>query len=112
MYARHIGNFETIAIRVYTGAGENRPYFDYENIRARVTGYDPAELAGPIIQGDRKIIALAEDVESAGVPLPLQNGANWKVIVEQSKELQLKVPNNSTRRLGGVVVAYEIAGGG
>lgn len=111
MYARLIAPFETISIRVYTGAGQNRPRFDYEGLRARVTDYAADDLVGSIVQGDRRHIVLAEDVERAGVPLPLQTGPNWKVVV-RGKELQLKVPNDNTRRLGDVVVAYEIAAGG
>ncbi len=62
-------------------------------------------------KGDRKVIVLAEDVVSAGVPLPLSIGANTKLVI-RGKELAIKAIDDNTRRLGGELVAYEMQVGG
>lgn len=111
MYVRGLGKFETIAIRVYIATGSARPRFDYEGLRARVIEFSAGELVGPIVQGDRKLILLAEDVDREGVPLPLQTGPNWKAFV-RGKELQIKAVDDNTRRLGGELIAFEIQVGG
>jgi hypothetical protein len=108
-YRRHVSNFETVSIRRYTGTGTNRPRFDWD-VAARVTEYAAEELVGPITQGDRKLIVLHEDLVEAGFPFPVQNGANWKVVV-RGKELQIKAVNDNTRRLSGELIAYEITAG-
>ena len=111
MYVRRLGDFETVAIRIYTGAGSSRPRFDYENIRARAIDFDPDELVGGIVQGDRNLIVLAEDVMNAGVPLPLAIGANTKIVI-RGRELGIKAIDDNTRRLGGELIAFEMQVGG
>lgn len=110
MYRRCIGQFETISIRRYTGAGTARPKFDWE-VQARVLGFTADELVGDIVEGDSKLIVLHEDLAKAGFPFPIQDGPNWKAIV-RGKELQIKSIDDETRRLGGEIIAYEIAAGG
>lgn len=95
---------ETITFRRYTGSGASRPHFDAD-LRARVTGYAPDEMVGEIQQGDRKIIALAEDLIAAQVPLDLRRGD--KVIV-RGVEMNIEAADDSTRRLQGVLIALEI----
>ncbi len=110
MYRRMIGPFEIIQIRRYTGAGTARPRFDWD-VQARVTDFAADELVGAIVQGDRKLIVLHEDLVNAGFPFPIQTGANWKVVVS-GRELQIKSVDDRTRRLGDTVIAYNIAAGG
>lgn len=110
MYRRGLGKFETVSIRQYTGAGTSRPRFDWD-VQARVTDYIADELTGPIVQGDRKIILLHEDLVNAGFPFPIQSGPNWKVVV-RGTELQIRPIDDNSRRLGGELIAYEIAAGG
>lgn len=109
-YRRHLGKFETISIRRYVGTGTNRPWFDWD-VLARVTAYAPTELVGGIVQGDRKLIVLYDDLVQAQFPFPIQTGSNWKAIV-RGKELQIKAVDDNTRRLQGELIAYEIAAGG
>jgi hypothetical protein len=109
MYRRHLGKFETIAIRRYTGTGAARPRFDWD-VQARVTDFKADELIGPIVQGDRKLIVLHEDLVDAGFPFPIGDGPNWKAVV-RGKELQIKAIDDNTRRLEGVCIAYDIAAG-
>lgn len=109
MYRRLIGPFETISIRRYTGAGSNRPRFDWD-VQARVQDFAADELVGNIVQGDRHLIVLHEDLANAQFPFPIQAGANWKAVV-RGKELQIKSVDDNTRRLGNQVIAYDIQAG-
>jgi hypothetical protein len=100
---------EPIVIRRYTGAGVNRPHFDVE-VRARVAGYQPEELVGGIVQGDRRIIVLVEDLIDAQFALPIV--ASDKVLVRGGPELAITKPDDSTRRIHGVLIAYELTAKG
>lgn len=95
---------EVVAFRRYTGAGANRPRFDAD-IRARVMDYTPDELIGTIVQGDRKLIVLAEDMIAAQVPLDMRKGDK---IVVRGKELNIEAVDDNTRRVQGVLIAYEL----
>ncbi|MPZ41307.1 MAG: hypothetical protein GEU95_25325 [Rhizobiales bacterium] len=95
---------EPILVRRYTGTGPNRPKADVE-VRARVTGYEPHELIGAIQQGDRKVILLAEDLVAGGFALPITSAD--KVVV-RGKELAIHAPDDSSRRIAGELVAYEL----
>ena len=95
---------ETVTIRRYTGSGANRPRFDVE-VMARVTEYDPRELVGAIVQGDRKLIILAEDMIAAQVPPDIRKGD--KAVV-RGKELNIEAADDNTRRVQGVLIAYEL----
>jgi hypothetical protein len=95
---------ETVLIRRYTGTGAGRPVFDVA-VRARVTGYEPDELVGSIRHGDRKLIVLAEDLIAGGLALPVTD--DDKAVV-RGQELAIMAPDDSTRRLGGELIAYEL----
>lgn len=97
---------EFVVVRRFTGAGQNRPRFDYE-ARARVMGFDPRDLVGNIIEGDRKVILLAEDLIAAQCPLPLVVGDNLKAVV-RGKEVSIKAVDDNTRRVAGVLIAIEL----
>lgn len=109
-YRRHTEQFETISIRQYTGTGTARPKFDWD-VAARVVAYDASDLVGPIVQGDRKLIVLHDDLVEAGFPFPIGTGPNWKAVV-RGKELQIKSVDDNTRRFQGVLIAYDIQVGG
>ncbi len=94
----------TVVVRRYTGTGENAPFFDV-SVGARVVGYEPHELLGLIQQGDRRVIMLAEDLSDAQFPLPLRKGD--KVLV-RGRELNIEAVDDNTRRVQGVLVAYEL----
>ena len=95
---------ETISIRRLAAPGDSPAYTDTD-LRARVTGYQEHELVGTIQQGDRKIIALADDLIDAGFPVPVT--ANDKVML-RGKRLAIVAVDDSTRRIQGVLIAYEI----
>ena len=95
---------ETILIRRRTGTGPNAPVFEAP-VRARVTGFTPQEMIAGIQQGDRKAIVLHEDLIAAGFALPITN-SDFAVI--QGRQHAIRVPDNSTRRVAGETIAYEL----
>lgn len=103
-YRQALGEFEPIAIRRYTGKGANRPWFDWL-CTARVVDYTPDQLVGPIQQGDRKLIVLAQDLVDAQFPGPIVK--NDKAVV-RGKELNIEAVDDNTRRVGTVLIAYEL----
>lgn len=100
---------ETVALRRYSGTGDARTSTDY-SVKARVVDFEPHELVGGIVQGDRNLIVIAEDVTASGIALPLV--ATVDKVVVRGKELAIKSVDDNTRRIAGVLVAYEIRAGG
>lgn len=94
---------EVVTFRRFTGSGSARPRFDAD-VRARVMDYTPDELVGTIVQGDRKLILLAEDLIAAQVPPPRKGDK----IVVRGKELNIEAVDDNTRRVQGVLIAYEM----
>jgi hypothetical protein len=76
------------------------------DVLARVLGYQPEELNGGIMQGDRKIIFMAEDIT-----LNPTLRAGDKVIV-RGRMLNIERVDDSTRRVAGTLIAYELTGRG
>lgn len=101
-YRKSLG--ETVLVRRYTGTGQNRPRFDVAAL-ARVVGYAPHELVGTIQQGDRKAIVLVEDLIKAGFALPITSADK---LVVGGRELQIVAPDGETRKVDGVLIAYEL----
>ncbi len=105
MYRRQLDlHGEDIAIRRYAGATPPRSYVD-RPCRARVMGYGPDELVGTVTQGDRKIIVLAEDLEGNSPPFILKK--TDKAIV-RGDELAILGIDDSTRRIGASLIAYQL----
>jgi hypothetical protein len=103
---------ELVTIRRYTGTGTNRPKID-RTVLARVAGYGPTELVGTIQQGDRRVIALADDItepttDSPPQTLTLPITTQDKIVMRDGKELQIIASDDSTRRVQGVLIALEI----
>jgi hypothetical protein len=96
---------EDIAIRRFTGTGTPRPYTD-TTTKARVMGYQPSQLVGPIVQGDRKVIALVDTLSSM---LPITT--NDKAVIG-GKVLSIKAVDDNTRRIAGTLIALELQVGG
>jgi hypothetical protein len=103
-YRRALGEFEPILIRRYAGAGASRPHFDAQ-AQARVMGYEPHELVGTIEQGDRRLIVLAEDLIDAQFALPVVRGD--KAVI-RGVETNIEAADDSTRRIGTTLIAYEL----
>lgn len=100
---------ETVYLRRYSGSGEARVATDYA-VKARVIDFQPAELIGGIVQGDRNLIVSADDVANSGITLPIVATAD-KMLV-RGRELAIKAVDDSTRRTAGELMAYEIVAGG
>lgn len=101
-------NGEPVFVRRYTGLGVNRPRFDAQ-VRAKVAGYAAEELVGGVVQGDRKVILLVQDLIDRQFALPIT--ASDKVVV-RGKELAIIAPDDSTRRVDNVLIAYELTARG
>lgn len=93
-----------VTVRRYTGTGTSRPKTDITGARARVTGYKPTELVGGIVQGDKRVILYADDVLSLA-PLKMTD----KIIESGTRELAIIALDDSTRKVGDVLIAYELA---
>ena len=96
---------EDVVFRRFTGSGSPRPHTDVTT-KARVMGYQPSQLVGTIVQGDRRVIALAGDIVSL---LPITTNDQ---IVVRGKVLQIKSIDDNTRRIGGTLIALELQVGG
>jgi hypothetical protein len=99
---------ETVTVRRYTGIGPGRVWFEADAL-ARVSDYEPHELVGSVQQGDRKVIILAQDLERKQFPLPVTT--NDRLLV-RGKELAIMLCDDSSRRVGGVLVAYQLTARG
>lgn len=99
---RRVG--EMVTIRRYYGTGSPRSKYEKACL-ARVNAYAADELIGGIVQGDQKVILLAEDMETGAVTLPLL--ISDKVVV-RGRELQIVSIDANTRRVAGVLCAYEM----
>lgn len=95
---------ETATIRRFTGTGTSRPKFEV-SARARVTGYEPKDLIGAVQQGDRKVTLYADDLIDGGLTLPVT--VHDKVVV-RGKEFAIVAVDDSTRRIGGVLIAIDL----
>lgn len=104
MYRRQVENGEVVVVRRVTGSGVNRPFFDAP-ARAKVADYRIEELAGTIAQGDRKVILLAEDLGAAQWPQPIKVD---DLVFIGGRPAQVKGVDDRTRRVGGVLIAYEL----
>lgn len=93
---------ETVSLRRYTGAGASRPYFD-DDVMARVVDFAPHELIGNLVQGDRKLIVIAEDI--VGLSLPITTDDR---VVVRGREMRIFAVDDSTRRIQGQLIALEI----
>lgn len=57
-------------------------------VRARLAGYEPSEIAGSIIQGDRRCFIGTQDLIAEGFPIPIQK--NDKVVLASGKVLNIE----------------------
>lgn len=104
---------ESVTLRRLTGT-TSQTAVD-ATVTARVTGYRPQALAGGIQQGDRELIVLAEDLVAAGWPVPPKKGD--RIILRPDADgvgetLTVQAVDSSRRRVGGVLIAYEITARG
>lgn len=88
-------------------------------LSAVLTSYQPDHLAGLIQQGGSLVILLAEDVARATKECPPGSDPEpWfmtppilradKIVLESGAELAVEAIDSRTRRLAGVLLAYEL----
>lgn len=95
-------NGEIVIIRRY---GQNRQTFFDVQVRARIVGFSADELVGIVQQGDRKCIILAEDLISAQFAVPIKGSDKCLI---RGVECAIMAPDDSTRRIGTNLFAYEL----
>lgn len=82
-----------------------------KSVRGRITGFSPEELTGGISQGSRKVILLAEDVETSGFPVPIKARSTDR-IVAYGKTMMIEDVDTNTARVGDTLIAYLITATG
>ena len=75
-------------------------------VRARLLTPKVDDLTGSKQQMMRPMIVLAEDVVNSGFPLPFQ--CNKDRVIWNGSTLVLQSVDEATRRVAGVVIAYEL----
>lgn len=78
------------------------------NVRARIRGFTPQEIAGGFNVGQRKILILAEDIPASLRPLR----QNDRVIVDGTTWAFPERPDDQTHRAGDVLLAYDCVAAG
>lgn len=82
---------------------KNSSKFDTGFISANIGGYKPEQLVGNIKQGDKRVVALAEElIMNNFIPT-----INDKVVVN-GKEYQILSVDGETRSHKGTTVAYDL----
>jgi hypothetical protein len=94
---------QSITLRRYSGAGAARTKTDY-SAAGNSQVYAAKELIGPIVQGDRKVIVLADDLAGAGLALPVRTSDK---VIDGGRECAILVPGER-RALDGTLIAYEL----
>lgn len=100
MYDRQMRNGETVTL-VRPGSPDITA-----SVRAKVSGYLPSDLVGDIQQGVRAFIVPAADVEQSGFPVPFvakRDSIRWN-----GRDMVIDSVDDGTRRLAGVLLAYEL----
>ena len=106
MYRRQIAEHgETVTVRRWSGPAAARVATDVATL-ARVAGYQPREIVGPVIAGDCRVIAL---VDTLGALLPLTTADK---LVIRGREVAIKGIDDNTRRIAGTLIAIEIQAAG
>ncbi|GAN49708.1 hypothetical protein ACXR8U_13765 [Methylobacterium radiotolerans] len=80
-------------------------------VRAIVTGFQPDELASGVIQGNRRVFLFAPDVAAAAFPVPIKNGSTDRLVI-RGRTLTVEAVDDSTHRVGGELLAYDIQASG
>lgn len=84
---------------------QNGAPIDAAGLRARVVSFQSAESPEQVRQGVRKVILLAEDLEATSWPGPPR--AKDQVIL-RGKTMRIVSVDDDTRRVAGVLIAYEL----
>lgn len=96
---------EVIVVRRYlaSSTGSSRPFID-ATVHGRAQAYGATELIGGVVQGDTRVIVLAEDILAQGLTLPLTTNDKIRI---KGKEIAIMVPMER-KALDGTLIAYEL----
>lgn len=94
---------QPMIVRRYTGSGNNRPRFD-ALVRGHARAYDVEELIGTIVQGDQRVVVLAEDLIAKQINLPVTVAD--KVVLD-GREMAIQA-SLARKALDGTLIAYEL----
>lgn len=75
-------------------------------VRGRPSGFAPSDLGAGIVEGSRKVIVLAEDLDGTKFADALGTGGAYKIQLADGDYLNIESVDSNTCRLNGVVVAY------
>lgn len=106
------GAGEEMRLRRYSGIGANRALAYEATVRVRVmsasgAGGAPAPLAGTIQEHRQVALVYAPDVAAAAFPEPIRRGDQLVRADGAGKVLAIDTVDDATRRIGGMLVAYE-----
>lgn len=88
-------------IRRYSGTPRVKADVD---VIGHIRLYSGKELAGTVIQGDKAVIVLADDLVNAGFELPITNFDK----VFDGRELAIMPAIGERKALDGTLIAYEL----
>lgn len=98
---------EDIAIRRYSGATASRTHLDRPCRGRVIKGVNASELVGSVVQQNYRIIVLAEDLDGESPPFVITKSD--KVVATRFRdELAILDVDDSTRRIGETLIAYEL----
>jgi hypothetical protein len=111
-YRRALANHgEDVIVRRWSGPSGARVKVE-ATARGRVVGYQPHQVVGPIIAGDRRVIMINDPVGPVAAGnvalstlLPLTPADK---LVLRGRECAIKAADDNTRRIAGVLVALEL----
>jgi hypothetical protein len=112
MYRRMLAEIgEDVIVRRWSGPAGTRVKAE-AIARARITGYQPQEIVGAIVAGDRKVIV----INDPGAPVVAGNVALASLLplttadklVVRGRECTVKAADDNSRRIAGTLVALEL----
>lgn len=89
-------------IRRYTGTP--RAPVDVD-VTGHIRLYSGKELAGPVVQGDKAVIVLVDDLVAGGFALPI---TTFDKVVEGGREFAIQPGPGERKALDGTVIAYDL----
>lgn len=79
--------------------------------RAIVTGFQPEEIAGGIVYGERRVMLFADDLIAQNWPVPPR--VNDRILIQGgTRNLNILTVDDETHRFAGELFAYEIRAAG
>lgn len=74
------------------------------DVRARVSAYSGAPVAGVVLQGDQHAILLKSDLDDQGFPAPVKGD----ILTVCDRQSTVWSVDQNTRKIGETIIAYEL----